>query len=169
MQTERNRTDKSGRGFRFAIIVSSWHDSLTAKLQSGATSALKSLDVVESAVEIFRAPGAFELPLASLWAARSGRFDAVIALGVVIRGETPHFDYVAGEAARGIGQASLETGIPILFGVVTADTLEQAEDRCGGKVGNKGHEVAIAAVEMANLFREMSSSKLEDKVFLHVV
>ena len=102
--------------------------------------ALKSLGAAQDAVEVFRVPGAFELPLASLKAAETGAFDAVIAIGVVIRGETPHFDYVAGQAAAGITNASLQSGIPIMFAVVTTDTLEQAIDRAGGRSGNKGYE-----------------------------
>ena len=116
-------------------------------------------------------PGAFELPLAAKKAAESGKFDAVIAIGVVIRGETPHFDYVAGEAAKGVSNVSLETGIPVMFGVVTTDTVEQAINRSGLKAGNKGYEAAMAAVEVANLYREMASAenKGKGKAFPHVV
>jgi 6,7-dimethyl-8-ribityllumazine synthase len=115
-------------------------------------------------------PGAFELPLACLKAARSGRFDAVIALGVVIRGETPHFEYVAAQAAAGVMQASIETGVPVMFGVITADKLDQAEARAGEKVDNKGYEAALSAIEMATLVREMDrSSSVDERVFPHVV
>lgn len=116
-------------------------------------------------------PGAFELPLAAKKAAESGKFDAVIAIGVVIRGETPHFDYVAGEAAKGVSNVSLETGIPVMFGVVTTDTVEQAINRSGLKAGNKGYEAAMAAVEVANLYNEMTSTenKGKGKAFPHVV
>ena len=101
-------------------------------------------------------PGAFELPLTAMKAAQTGNFDAVIAIGVVIRGETPHFDYVAGEAAKGVGQVSMQTGVPVMFGVVTTDTLEQAINRSGVKAGNKGYEAAMSAVEIVNLYREMA-------------
>ena len=116
-------------------------------------------------------PGAFELPLAAQKAAESGQFDAVIAIGVVIRGETPHFDYVAGEAAKGVSKVSLDTGVPVMFGVVTTDTVEQAINRSGLKAGNKGYEAAMAAVEVANLYREMSAAdqKGKGKAFPHVV
>lgn len=118
-------------------------------------------------------PGSFELPLTTLKVAQSGNFDAVIAIGVVIRGETPHFDYVAGEAAKGIGQASMQTGVPVLFGVVTTNTLEQAINRSGVKAGNKGYEAAMSAVEIVNLHRELDTRKVEpvnkEKAFPHVV
>ena len=155
MQTKIHRENVSAEGFRFAIVASRWNDSLTSKLLDGALEALKSLGAAQDAVEVFRVPGAFELPLASLKAAETGAFDAVIAIGVVIRGETPHFDYVAGQAAAGITNASLQSGIPIMFAVVTTDTLEQAIDRAGGRSGNKGYEAAAAAVEVANLYRSM--------------
>jgi 6,7-dimethyl-8-ribityllumazine synthase len=142
-------------GFRFAIIVSRWNDFLTSKLVDGAVDALESLGVAEDAVEIFKVPGSFELPLTALKAAESQKFDAVIALGVVIRGETPHFDYVAGETASGISRASLQTGVPISFGVITANTVEQAINRAGVNSGNKGYEAAMAAVEIVNLHKQM--------------
>jgi 6,7-dimethyl-8-ribityllumazine synthase len=155
LQTKIHRENVSAEGFRFAIVASRWNDSLTSKLLDGALEALKSLGAAQDSVEVFRVPGAFELPLASLKAAETGAFDAVIAIGVVIRGETPHFDYVAGQAAAGITNASLQSGIPIMFAVVTTDTLEQAIDRAGGRSGNKGYEAAAAAVEVANLYRSM--------------
>lgn len=162
----------NAEGFRFAIVASRWNDFLTSKLVEGAVDALESAGAAEDAVEIFRVPGSFELPLTALKAAESGRFDAVIAIGVVIRGETPHFDFVAGEAASGITRASMQTGIPVLFGVVTTDTVEQAINRSGVKSGNKGYEAAMSAVEIANLYREMKAEKEQtkgkDKVFPHV-
>lgn len=145
----------SAAGFRFAIVVSRWNDELTSRLASGAVEALTSVGTDQNHIEIIRVPGAFELPVTCLKAARSGRFDAVIALGVVIRGETPHFDFVAGQAAAGVTKAALKTGIPVLFGVITADTLEQAVARSGQRSDNKGYEAALSAVEMAHLFREM--------------
>jgi 6,7-dimethyl-8-ribityllumazine synthase len=163
----------NSKDFRFAVVVSRWNDFLTSKLLEGALDALESTGAEEGSVEIFRVPGSFELPLTALKAAQSGDFDAVIAIGVVIRGETPHFDYVAGQAASGIAQAGMQTGIPVVFGVVTTDTVEQAINRSGVKAGNKGYEAAMSAVEIVNLYAEMASregkSKGQDKVFPHVV
>ena len=116
--------------------------------------ALADLSVDENAVEIFRVPGSFEIPLCALKAAESQKFDAVICLGVIIRGQTPHFEYIANETARGIGEASLKTGVPLLFGVITAENVDQAIDRAGVKLGNKGFEAASAAVELVNSYRE---------------
>lgn len=138
------------------MVVSRWNHTLTSRMTSGALQALKSCGAKENLIETFYVPGAFELPVASLKAAKSGEFAAVIALGVVIRGDTPHFDYVAGQAAAGIMQASIQTGVPILFGVITADNTSQAEARCGEKADNKGYEAAISAVEMADLFQNMT-------------
>ena len=154
-------------GLRFAVVVSRWNDAMTSSLRDGAVRALSTAGVGDDSVDVFTVPGAFELPLASQKAAESGRFDAVIALGVVIRGDTPHFDFVAGQAAAGIMQASLATGVPIMFGVVTTNTTEQALERCGSDDGNKGFEAALSAIEVAALFREMASEGKE-KV-LHVV
>jgi 6,7-dimethyl-8-ribityllumazine synthase len=145
----------TAQGFRFAIVAARWNDFLTSRLIEGALDALERLGAAEDAVEIFKVPGSFEIPLTAQKVAESGRFDAVICLGTVIRGQTPHFDYVAGEAAKGIGQAAMKTGVPVMFGVVTADTLEQAIDRAGVKAGNKGFEAAMSAVELVNLYRTM--------------
>lgn len=147
---------------------------LTSRLLDGALDALETSGAAESNVEVFKVPGAFELPLASLKAAESGKFDAVIALGIVIRGETPHFDFVAGEAAKGITHASLKSGVPVLFGVITADTVDQAMNRAGLKAGNKGFEAAMSAIEVASLYSQMEagkkeSSRADEKVFPHVV
>jgi 6,7-dimethyl-8-ribityllumazine synthase len=163
----------TAEGFRFAIVASRWNDFLTSKLVDGALDALERLGAAEDAVEVFKVPGAFEIPLAALKAAGSGRFDAVIAIGAVIRGETSHFEHVAGEAAKGIAQVSMQTGIPVIFGVVTAENLEQAINRCGVKSGNKGFEAAMSAIEVVNLYREMGGqeeqAKGKEKVFPHVV
>ncbi len=161
----------NAEGFRFAIIASRWNSFLTEKLVEGALDSLERLGAKENAVEIFKVPGSFELPLTARKVADSGDFDAVICIGVVIRGETPHFDYVAGEAAKGTAQAMMETGVPVLFGVVTADTLEQAINRAGVKFGNKGFEAAMSAVEIVNLYRNMEGGKKteKEKVFPHVV
>ena len=125
-----------------------------SRLIEGALDALSELSVDENAVEVFRVPGSFEIPLCALKAAESGKFDAVICLGVIIRGETPHFEYIAAEVARGIGEAGMKTGVPLLFGVITAENVDQAIDRAGVKLGNKGFEAATAAVELVNLYRE---------------
>ena len=144
----------SARGFRFAIVASRWNESLVSRLIEGALDALQEFSVDKDAVEIFRVPGSFEIPLCALKAAESGEFDAVICLGVIIRGQTPHFDYIAGETTRGIGETQLKTGVPLLFGVITAENVDQAVDRAGVKLGNKGFEAATAAVELVNLYRE---------------
>lgn len=144
----------SAHGFRFAIVASRWNDSLVKRLIDGAIAALHEAAAVDDAIEIFRVPGSFEIPLCALKAAETRKFDAVICLGVVIRGETPHFDYVAGEAARGISEVSMKTGVPVMFGVITADNIEQAQARAGDKHENKGYEAAMAAVEVVNLYRE---------------
>jgi 6,7-dimethyl-8-ribityllumazine synthase len=146
----------SAGGFRFALVSSRWNDFLTARLVEGALDALERLGADEGAVEHFRVPGSFEIPLAALKAAQSGRFDAVVCLGTVIRGQTPHFEYVAGEVTKGVAHVGLQTGVPVLYGIVTADTLEQAIDRAGVKAGNKGFEAAMSAVEMVNLLKSVN-------------
>jgi 6,7-dimethyl-8-ribityllumazine synthase len=146
----------SAGGFRFALVSSRWNDFLTARLVEGALDALERLGASEDAIEHFRVPGSFEIPLAALKAAQSGRFDAIVCLGTVIRGQTPHFEYVAGEVTKGIAHVSLQMGVPVLYGIVTADTLEQAIDRAGVKAGNKGFEAAMSAVEMVNLFKDVN-------------
>jgi 6,7-dimethyl-8-ribityllumazine synthase len=162
--------EKNAADSRFAIVVSQWNEFLTSRLVDGAIDALESHGATEAGVEVFKVPGAFELPLACLKAAESRHFDAVIALGLVLRGETPHFDFVAGEAARGVTQASLMTGVPVLFGVITADTVQQAVDRCGAKSANKGYEAAMAAIEIVNLYRGMEQGvKGKEKKLFHGV
>ena len=146
-------------GFRFAVVASRWNNFLVARLVEGALDALERLGVEEKAVEVFKVPGSWEIPLAAHKLAATGRWDAVICLGAIIRGDTPHFDYVAGEAAKGIAQAGMQTGVPVIFGVVTADTLEQAIDRAGVKAGNKGFEAAMSAVELVNLYKEAFEKK----------
>ena len=149
----------SGQGFRFAIVASRWNDSIVSRLTEGAIEALKEASVDVGDIEIYRVPGSFELPLCALKAAESGKFDAVVCLGVVIRGETPHFDFVAAEAARGISEVSLRTGVPVMFGVITANTVEQANARSGEKHDNKGYEAALAAVDVLNLYRDAFDQK----------
>jgi 6,7-dimethyl-8-ribityllumazine synthase len=135
------------RGLKFAIVVARFNGSITGKLLEGANEALKKAGA--ESVDLFHVPGAFELPLAAKMLAHTHRYNALIALGAVIRGETPHFDYVAGESARGLQQVALETGLPIAFGVLTTNTHEQAEARAGGNAGNKGYDAAMTAIEMA--------------------
>ena len=159
MQPVTHQGRLSAGGFRFAVVSSRWNDFLTARLVEGALDALERLGADEAAVEHFRVPGSFEIPLLAQRLAQSGRFDAVICLGTVIRGETPHFEYVAGEVTKGIAHAALSTGVPVLYGIVTADTLEQAIDRAGVKAGNKGFEVAMSAVEMVNLYKTVTGDK----------
>jgi 6,7-dimethyl-8-ribityllumazine synthase len=154
LQTKTHQGTLNAKGFRFAIVASRWNDSLVSRLIDGALDALGELSVDDNSVEIFRVPGSFEIPLCALKAAAGGKFDAVICLGVIIRGQTPHFEYIAAEVARGIGQAGMETGVPLLFGVITAENVDQAIDRAGVKLGNKGFEAATAAVELVNLYKE---------------
>jgi 6,7-dimethyl-8-ribityllumazine synthase len=141
-------------GFRFAIVASRWNDFITTQLVDGALAACDRLGADEKSVELFRVPGAFEIPLLARTIAKTGRFDAVICLGTIIRGQTPHFEYIASEVASGIAQAGMETGVPTIFGIVTADTVDQAIDRAGVKLGNKGYEAAMTAVELVNLYKE---------------
>ena len=154
LQPETHQGKLKAKGFRFAIVASRWNDALVSRLIAGALEALEELSAEVKAIEVFRVPGAFEIPLCALKAAESGKFDAVICLGVIIRGQTPHFEYIASEVARGIGEASMKTGVPLLFGVITAENVDQAIDRAGVKLGNKGFEAATAAVELVNLYRE---------------
>lgn len=142
-------------GLSFGIVVSRFNDFICERLLGGALDALKRTGASEERIEVFRVPGAYEIPLAAKKLACSGRFDAVICLGAVIRGATPHFNYVANEVAKGIATVSLESCVPVTFGVLTTDTLEQAIERAGSKAGNKGFEAAMAAVEMANLLKSM--------------
>ena len=154
IDTAQDREGPDASGFRFAIVASRWNDSLVSRLIEGAREALKEAKAPDDAIKVFRVPGSFEIPLCALKAAESGEFDAVICLGVIIRGDTPHFDYVASETTRGIGAASLKTGVPLLFGVITADNVEQANARAGARHDNKGFEAALAAVELVNLYKE---------------
>lgn len=142
-------------GFRFAVVVSRFNDFISSRLVEGALDALKRHGAAEGQISIVKVPGAFEIPLAAKKLAESGRFDAVICLGAVIRGATPHFDYVAAEVSKGIAAVALETKIPVTFGVLTTDNLEQAIERAGSKSGNKGWDAAVAAMEMVNLFRQI--------------
>jgi 6,7-dimethyl-8-ribityllumazine synthase len=140
---------------RFGLVAARFNEFITGKLVSGAIDALVRHGADAEKITQVWIPGAFEIPLAAQKLARSGDYDAILCVGCVIRGQTPHFDYVAGEAAKGVAQVALSTGVPISFGVITSDTLEQAIDRAGGKVGNKGADAAVAAIEMANLLRAL--------------
>jgi 6,7-dimethyl-8-ribityllumazine synthase len=146
----------SAEGFRFAIIVSRFNDFISSKLVEGALDALRRHGGSEEQVSLVKVPGAFEIPMAAKKLAESDQFDAIICLGAVIRGATPHFEYVASEASKGIALVALESKIPVIFGVLTTDNLEQAIERAGSKSGNKGWDAAVAAMEMVNLFREMA-------------
>jgi len=172
LQPKVHQGNLTAAGFRFAIVASRWNDFLTAKLTEGALDALSRLGAEESAVEIFKVPGSFEIPLTAQKVAQSGRFDAVICIGTVIRGDTPHFDFVAGEATKGVSTVAMQTGVPVLYGIVTADTLEQAINRAGVKSGNKGFDAAMSAVELVNLYKTMDDAEGntgKEKVFPHVV
>jgi 6,7-dimethyl-8-ribityllumazine synthase len=149
----------NGQGFRFAIVASRWNDFISSRLVDGALDALDRLGADEQQVELFRVPGAFEIPLLALQLAESGKFDAVICIGTIIRGQTPHFEYITAEVTRGIGEAALQTGVPVVYGVVTADTVDQAIDRAGVKLGNKGFEAATTAVELVNLYKAVKSEE----------
>ncbi len=143
------------RGFRFALVVSRFNEFITKRLLDGALDCLLRHGAEEDDLHLVRVPGAFELPYAAKRLAASSSYDAIIALGAVIRGATPHFEYVAGEAAKGIASASLETGVPIIFGVITANSIDEAIERAGTKGGNKGFEAALSAIEMASLFAQL--------------
>lgn len=143
------------KDLKFGIIVSRFNDFIGERLLGGALDALKRSGADEENVEVYKVPGAFEIPLLAKKAAQSGKYHAVICLGAVIRGATPHFDYVAAEVSKGVANAALEAGVPITFGVLTTDTIEQAIERAGTKSGNKGWDAAVAAIEMANLIGQM--------------
>jgi len=147
--------DVDGSGMRIAIVVARFNERITGVLLEGAQRALAKQSVSESDVTVAWVPGAFELPLVAKRLAQSGTVDAVVCLGAVIRGDTPHFDYVAGEAARGLQEAALATGVPVVFGVLTTDTEQQAVDRIGGCEGHKGEEAAQTALEMVALLRQI--------------
>ncbi|MCH7666850.1 MAG: 6,7-dimethyl-8-ribityllumazine synthase [Acidobacteria bacterium] len=146
-----------GTDLKIAIVVSRFNDAIGKELLAGAKAALFRHGVAAKDVDLAWVPGAFEIPLVARRLAATGRYNGVLCLGVVIRGATPHFDYIAGAAASGIAAAMSETGVPILFGVLTTDTLEQALERAGAKAGNKGTDAAVAAIEMANLMRSLDA------------
>lgn len=143
------------KGLKFAIVVSRFNDFITSKLLDGAKDALLRHGAKEDDIDVAKVPGSFEIPLVAKKLASKGAYNAVICLGTVIRGATPHFDYVAAEVSKGIATASMETGVPIAFGVITSDTIEQAVERAGTKSGNKGFDAAITAIEMAQLVKKL--------------
>jgi len=153
MKVHTGRLDATG--MRFGIVVARFNDFVAQRLLEGAVDALVRHGAEEGDLAVAWVPGAFEVPLAAQELAGGGRVDAVVCLGVVVRGDTPHFDYVAGEAAKGVGAVGLQTRVPVSFGIVTTDTMEQAIDRAGGKHGNKGADAALAAVEMVSLLRSL--------------
>ena len=147
--------DLRGEGKKIGIVLARFNSFIAERLLEGAMDTLIRSGVSDDDIEVARVPGAYEIPLVSLKMAKSAKYDAIISLGIVIRGATPHFDFVANEAAKGIAQASMDTGVPILFGVLTTDTIEQAIERAGSKAGNKGADCAIAAIEMVNLLDQI--------------
>jgi len=144
-------------GLKFGLVVSRFNDFITEKLLSGALDALKRSGAQEDDISIARVPGSFEIPFAAKKMAESGQFDAIICLGAVIRGATPHFNYVAAEVSKGVAAVSLETGVHLSYGIITTDTIEQAIERAGTKAGNKGWQAAISAIEMVNLLKNFTS------------
>ena len=144
-----------GKGLKFGLVVSRFNEFITSRLLAGAEDALVRHGVEEGDIEVAWTPGAFELPFAAKKLAGTGKYHAVICLGALIRGATPHFDYLAAEVTKGIASVGLETGVPLIYGVVTADTLEEAIERAGTKMGNRGFDAAVTAIEMANLVKEM--------------
>jgi 6,7-dimethyl-8-ribityllumazine synthase len=145
-----------GTGLKVAVIVARFNEFITGKLLTGAEDTLKRHGVQEEDVTIIWVPGAFEIPLTAQKVAEKGGYDAIITLGTVIRGATPHFDFVSNEVAKGVAQIGMQTGVPVIFGVLTTDTIEQAIERAGTKAGNKGSDAAITAIELADLYRKIS-------------
>ena len=147
-----------GNGLRIGVVVAEFNEFITSRLLEGAKAALASHGVSEDEVTIAWVPGSFEIPLVAREMAQSGQYDAVVCLGAVIRGETDHYNYVAGEAAKGVANASVSSGIPVIFGVLTTDTVEQAINRAGGKQGNTGYNAGVSAIRMANLMRSLDTA-----------
>jgi 6,7-dimethyl-8-ribityllumazine synthase len=148
--------DLSGKGLKIGIVAARFNDFITSRLVDGALDGLQRHGVAEADIEIVRVPGAYEIPLAARMFAQSRKFNAIICLGAVIRGATPHFEYVSSEVSKGVASVSLETGLPVIFGVLTTDTIEQAIERAGTKSGNKGWDAALSAIEMANVMKQLA-------------
>lgn len=149
------KADLIAKGKKFAIVISRFNEFISGKLLEGCIDTLTRHGVLDSSIDVIWVPGAFEIPLLALKAAKSKKYDAVICLGTVIRGATPHFEFVASEAAKGVAKVSLDTNVPCIFGVITSDNIEQAIERAGTKDGNKGRDAAISAIEMANLYAKV--------------
>jgi 6,7-dimethyl-8-ribityllumazine synthase len=149
--------DLAAQGLKFGIVVARFNDFITSRLLDGAVDALLRHGAAEADLDVVKVPGAYEVPLAARALARSGKYNAVICLGAVIRGATPHFEYVSAEVSKGVASVSLEAGLPVIFGVLTTDTIEQAVERAGTKSGNKGWDAALSAIEMANVMKQMAS------------
>ncbi|ENI5453957.1 6,7-dimethyl-8-ribityllumazine synthase [Staphylococcus pseudintermedius] len=147
----------NGKGLKIGVVVSRFNDLITGRLLDGAQDALRRHQVAEDSIDVAYVRGAFELPIVAKKMAQTGKYDAVVTLGCVIRGATSHYDYVCNEAAKGIAKASDDTGVPVIFGVLTTENIEQAIERAGTKAGNKGAESAVGAIEMANLLRQMNA------------
>ncbi|MCH8207162.1 MAG: 6,7-dimethyl-8-ribityllumazine synthase [Chloroflexi bacterium] len=149
--------DLQGKGLRIGVVVARFNELITSKLLEGAESGLARYGVDDDDVTVVRVPGSFEIPVTAKRLAETGRYSAIICLGAVIRGETDHYEHIAGAAAKGIANVSLSTGVPVIFGVLTTETVEQAMNRAGGKQGNSGYSAALAAIEMANLLRALAA------------
>jgi 6,7-dimethyl-8-ribityllumazine synthase len=148
--------DLSGKGLKFGIVAARFNDFITARLLDGAVDALQRHGVAENDIEVVKVPGSYEIPLAAKMMAQTKKYNAVICLGAVIRGATPHFEYVSAEVSKGVASVSMESGLPVIFGVLTTDTIEQAIERAGTKGGNKGWDAALSAIEMANVVKQMA-------------
>jgi len=148
-----------GKGLKFVVVISRFNEVITGRMLDGARDAFQRHGVADADIDVAWTPGAFEIPMVAKKLAQTGRYNAVVCLGAVIRGGTPHFEYVASEVNKGIAQVALETGVPIIQGVITADTLEQAIERAGAKEGNRGFAAAVSAIEMANLMKSMAGKK----------
>ncbi|MFC1546352.1 6,7-dimethyl-8-ribityllumazine synthase [bacterium] len=146
-----------GKNLKFAVVVARFNEFISNKLLDGAVDTLVRHDVSEDSISIYWVPGSFEIPAVAKKLAQSAKYDGVICLGAIIRGDTPHFDYIAGEVSKGIASAGMESNVPVIFGVVTTDTIEQAIERAGAKSGNKGKDAALTAIEIVNLYKQISS------------
>jgi 6,7-dimethyl-8-ribityllumazine synthase len=148
--------DLNGKGLKIGIVAARFNDFITSRLVDGALDGLQRHGVADSDIEISKVPGAYEIPLVANMLAKSKKYNAIICLGAVIRGATPHFEYVSAEVSKGVASVSMETGLPVIFGVLTTDTIEQAIERAGAKSGNKGWDAALSAIEMANFMKQMA-------------
>ena len=157
MKVHQGQLDASGR--KFALVVSRFNEFITKRLLGGAVDCLQRHGAKEADLEVIWVPGAFEIPYVAKRLAENGKYDGIVCLGAVIRGATPHFDYVAGEVAKGVARVAMETGVPAIYGVVTADSIEQAVERAGAKVGNRGFDAALATIELVSLYRKLPRNR----------